>query len=77
VRSSATTYFRQTVQNSFVFTGFALTLKTVLGVWLAVLLARDVRFKRLLRGAVLLPWVIPTALSTSAGGGCSTRSTAW
>src|SRR2546421_4775581 len=56
--------FRQTVQNSFVFTGIALTLKTVLGVWLAVLLARDVRFRRVLRGAVLLPWVIPTALST-------------
>src|SRR5215510_996077 len=56
--------FRQTVQNSFVFTGIALTLKTVLGVWLAVLLARDVRFKRLIRGAVLLPFVIPTALST-------------
>src|SRR5215510_1931214 len=58
--------FRQTVQNSFVFTGIALTLKTVLGVWLAVLLARDVRFKRLIRGAVLLPFVIPTALSTLA-----------
>jgi len=56
--------FRQTVQNSFVFTGIALTLKTVLGVWLAVLLARNLRFKRLIRGAVLLPFVIPTALST-------------
>src|SRR5216117_4062736 len=56
--------FRQTVQNSFLFTGIALTLKTVLGVWLAVLLARDLRFKRLIRGAVLLPFVIPTALST-------------
>ncbi|OLC54827.1 MAG: hypothetical protein AUH77_08060 [Candidatus Rokubacteria bacterium 13_1_40CM_4_69_39] len=56
--------FRQTIQNSFVFTGIALTLKTVLGVWLALLLARDMRFKRLIRGAVLLPWVIPTALST-------------
>ena len=56
--------FRQTVQNSFVFTAIALTLKTVLGVWLALLLARNLRFKRLLRGAVLLPWVIPTALST-------------
>src|SRR5213595_4204408 len=33
--------FRQTIQNSFVFTGIALTLKTVLGVWLALLLARD------------------------------------
>jgi multiple sugar transport system permease protein len=56
--------FRQTVQNSFVFTAIALTFKTVLGVWLALLLARDLRFKRLIRGAVLLPWVIPTALST-------------
>ena len=56
--------FRQTVQNSFVFTAIALSLKTVLGVWLAVLLARPVRFKRLIRGAVLLPFVIPTALST-------------
>jgi len=56
--------FRQTVQNSFVFTAIALTLKAVLGVWLALLLVRRVRFKRLIRGAVLLPWVIPTALST-------------
>src|SRR6059036_3865504 len=56
--------FRQTVQNSFVFTGIALTLKILLGVWLAVLLARPLRFKRVIRGAVLLPWVIPTALST-------------
>ena len=56
--------FRQTVWNSFVFTAIAVTLKTVLGVWLALLLARNLKFKRLLRGAVLLPWVIPTALST-------------
>jgi len=56
--------FRQTVRNSFVFTGLALTLKTVLGTWLALLLARNLRFKRLIRGAVLLPFVIPTALST-------------
>jgi multiple sugar transport system permease protein len=56
--------FRQTVFNSFVFTAIALTFKIVLGVWLALLLARDFRFKRLIRGAVLLPFVIPTALST-------------
>jgi multiple sugar transport system permease protein len=56
--------FRQTVQNSFVFTAIALTAKTVFGVWLAMLLARNLRGKRFLRGAVLLPWVIPTALST-------------
>ena len=58
--------FRQTVQNSFVFTGIALTLKIVLGVWLAMLLARNLRFKRVIRGIVLLPFVIPTALSTLA-----------
>ena len=58
--------FRQTVQNSFVFTGIALTLKIVLGVWLAMLLSRNLRFKRIIRGVVLLPFVIPTALSTLA-----------
>jgi multiple sugar transport system permease protein len=56
--------FLQTVRNSFVFTAIALSAKAVLGVWLALLLARNLRGKRLLRGAVLLPWVIPTALST-------------
>jgi multiple sugar transport system permease protein len=60
----ASDVFRQTIQNSFVFTAIALTLKTVLGVWLAMLLARELRFKRLIRGAILLPFVIPTALST-------------
>ncbi len=58
--------FRQTVWNSFVFTLIAVVLKTVLGIWLAMLLIRTMRFKRVIRGAVLLPWVIPTALSTLA-----------
>ena len=58
--------FRRTVWNSFVFTSIAVTLKTVLGLWLALLLARSLRMKRLIRGAILLPWVIPTALSTLA-----------
>jgi multiple sugar transport system permease protein len=56
--------FQRTVFNSFVFTGIAVVLKTVLGIWLAMLLFRAFKFKRLIRGAVLLPWVIPTALST-------------
>ena len=58
--------FQRTVYNSFVFTGIAVALKVVLGLWLAMLLFRTFRFKRLIRGAVLLPWVIPTALSTLA-----------
>ena len=58
--------FQRTVYNSFVFTSIAVAFKTVLGIWLAMLLFRNFRFKRLIRGVVLLPWVIPTALSTLA-----------
>jgi multiple sugar transport system permease protein len=56
--------FQQTFQNAFVFTGSAVALKLVLGMGLALLLNQQLWFKRLIRGAVLLPWVIPTALST-------------
>ncbi len=56
--------FQQTLQNSIVFTTVSVALKTVLGMALALLLHRAVRFKRLIRGAVLLPFIVPTALST-------------
>jgi multiple sugar transport system permease protein len=56
--------FRQTFQNAFVFTGAAVACKLVLGIALALLLNEQLWFKRLIRGTVLLPWVIPTALST-------------
>jgi multiple sugar transport system permease protein len=56
--------FRQTFQNAFVFTGIAVAFKVVLGIALALLLNEQLWFKRMIRGAVLLPWVIPTALST-------------
>ena len=56
--------FLQTPQNSIVFTALALGAKTVFGMALALLLFRIGRFKRLIRGAVLLPFIVPTALST-------------
>ena len=56
--------FRHTFQNAFVFTGISVAFKLVLGISLALLLNEQLWFKRLIRGAVLLPWVIPTALST-------------
>jgi multiple sugar transport system permease protein len=56
--------FRQTFQNAFVFTGVAVLFKVVMGIMLALLLNEQLWFKRMIRGAVLLPWVIPTALST-------------
>ncbi len=58
--------FWNTVWNSFVYTGIATVVKWVLGIWLAVLLNRVVRFQRIIRAAVLLPWIIPTVLSTIA-----------
>src|SRR5712664_2264960 len=56
--------FRQTFQNAFVFTGIAVAFKLVMGISLALLLNEQLWFKRMIRGALLLPWVIPTALST-------------
>jgi multiple sugar transport system permease protein len=56
--------FLQTFQNSIVFTAVSVGAKTVLGMGLALLLFRVARFKRLIRGAVLLPFIVPTALST-------------
>ena len=63
-RLFSSSIFQQTLQNSFVFTAAALTAKIVLGMALALLLFRITRFKRLIRGAVLLPFIVPTALST-------------
>src|SRR2546425_307609 len=55
--------FQQTLQNSMVFTAAALTAKTVFGMALALLLFRVARFKRVIRGAVLLPFIVPTVLA--------------
>ena len=58
--------FWTTAWNSFVYTGIATVIKWILGIWLAVLLNRMVRFQRTVRAAVLLPWIVPTVLSTIA-----------
>jgi multiple sugar transport system permease protein len=58
--------FRTTVFNSFAYTGVATLIKWALGMWLAILLNRVVRLQRIIRAAVLLPWIVPTVLSTIA-----------
>ncbi len=63
-RLFSSSIFLQTLQNSILFTAAALTAKVVFGMVLALLLFRVTRFKRLIRGAVLLPFIVPTALST-------------
>lgn len=66
VRLAKNGTFQQTLINSVVYTGAAVGLKSVLGFALALLLLRITRFRRVIRGAILLPFVIPTALSTLA-----------
>jgi multiple sugar transport system permease protein len=58
--------FQRTVQNTFVYTAAATVLKLALGMAVALMLNMLVSFKRLLRASMLLPWIIPTVLSTLA-----------
>jgi multiple sugar transport system permease protein len=52
--------------NTFFYTVVASILKFVLGLWLAVLLDRHIPFKSFVRAIVLLPFIVPTALSAIA-----------
>ena len=58
--------FRMAVWNTCFYTVVATTVKLVLGLWLAVLLNRNFRGKALMRAVILLPFIIPTVLSTFA-----------
>jgi multiple sugar transport system permease protein len=58
--------FIQTVKNSFIYTGFATVFKLGLGLGLALVMNQAFPFKNLVRASVLLPYIVPTALSTLA-----------
>ena len=58
--------FWQVVQNTFVYTTAATLLKIVGGLALALVMNQDFRFKNLVRAVVLLPFIVPTVLSTIA-----------
>jgi multiple sugar transport system permease protein len=58
--------FQQTLKNTFVYTGITTVFKLVLGLALALLMNQRFRGRNLVRAALLLPWIIPTALSTLA-----------
>jgi multiple sugar transport system permease protein len=58
--------FQQTLRNTFVYTAIATAFKLVLGMALALLMNQHFPFKGLVRAGLLLPWIIPTALSTLA-----------
>ncbi len=52
--------------NTLFYTVVASVLKFALGLWLALLLNRHLPFKAFLRAIVLLPFIVPTALSAIA-----------
>lgn len=58
--------FWQAVQNTILFTVVATIFKTILGMYLALLLNRKFAFSRITRATVLLPFIIPTVLSSLA-----------
>jgi multiple sugar transport system permease protein len=58
--------FRTAVYNTFLYTFITTVFKLVLGLWLALLLNRHFRGKAITRAFILLPFIIPTVLSTLA-----------
>jgi multiple sugar transport system permease protein len=58
--------FRTAALNTFVYTGITTVFKLALGLWLALLLNRHFRGKSWIRAFILLPFIIPTVLSTLA-----------
>ena len=58
--------FHTTVWNTFWYTGVTTVFKLALGLWLALLLNRHFRGKAIIRAFILLPFIIPTVLSTFA-----------
>ena len=57
---------RLSLFNTLFYTVVASVLKFVLGLWLAILLNQHLPFKSFFRAVVLLPFIVPTALSAIA-----------
>src|SRR5258708_7855802 len=58
--------FRVAVYNTFLYTFVTTIFKLALGLWLALLLNRHFKGKAFIRAFILLPFIIPTVLSTFA-----------
>jgi multiple sugar transport system permease protein len=58
--------FWQSVQNTIIFTGVATILKAAGGLGMALVMNQDFRMKAITRAMLLLPFIVPTVLSTVA-----------
>jgi len=60
------TIFRQSVKNTFIYGFVTVPFKLALGLGLALLLNERFHFSRVVRAGLLLPWIVPTAISSLA-----------
>ena len=58
--------FWQAVRNTIIFTGVATTLKALGGLAMALVMNQSFKMKSVTRAALLLPFIVPTVLSTVA-----------
>jgi multiple sugar transport system permease protein len=58
------TIFHQTARNTLIYAMVTVPFKAVLGLGLALVLNNRMRFSNPVRAAVMMPWIVPTALST-------------
>lgn len=58
--------FQQTIRNTAIYGIGTVPFKLGFGLALALLLNRQFRFSRFFRAGLLLPWIVPTALSSLA-----------
>lgn len=55
--------FWSAMGNTFFVTVITVALETVIGFWMALIMARTFKGRGLVRAAVLVPWAIPTAVT--------------
>ena len=58
------TIFHQTARNTFIYALVTVPFKAILGLGLALLLNNRLRFTNPVRALVMMPWIVPTALSS-------------
>jgi multiple sugar transport system permease protein len=58
------TIFHQTAWNTLIYAMVTVPFKAALGLGLALVLNNHMQFSNPIRAAVMMPWIVPTALST-------------
>jgi multiple sugar transport system permease protein len=58
------TIFHQTARNTLIYAMVTVPFKCMLGLGLALILNNRMKFSNPVRAAVMMPWIVPTALST-------------